>query len=343
MVRGFWGDIINSPYMSFGNEVDDPDDYMRFYKQVNFQNIYSNADVSEYNVQKIIFQMEELDEFEYRFERLRHILQDKYDDPSGKKPRPKKKREKLEKLLAEEEDSKVEDDAEKTTMASENKNEDGKSTSTNAPQQQLQEEEEETMIEEITDEQAEQIEKEQAEREAEEQRQKEEEEAQKKKAALEKKKKEAEDSNQIKDKDPMKGFDKAKQTIDLGDIPEGITEVKEENIGTRKLLQAFSFLNVKIHLLTDDLNKLYKKQKYQDYFDVGVLSINSADKMKEEDNKNIWKPGAKIHIETCDQLCILKKEQRQQYRDKVKEYAGQVGWKEMKSHYSHHMLYDVGK
>ena len=28
MVRGFWGDIINSPYMSFGNEVDDPDDYI---------------------------------------------------------------------------------------------------------------------------------------------------------------------------------------------------------------------------------------------------------------------------------------------------------------------------
>lgn len=115
MVRGFWGDIINSPYMSFGNEVDDPDDYMRFYKQVNFQNIYSNADVSEYNIQKFIFQMEELDEFEYRFERLRHILQDKYDDPSGKMPRPKRRRAKAK--LAE--DSKVEEEVDKTTMASE--------------------------------------------------------------------------------------------------------------------------------------------------------------------------------------------------------------------------------
>ena len=60
----------------------------------------------------------------------------------------------------------------------------------------------------------------------------------------------------------MKGFEKAKKTIDLGDIAEGITEVKKENEGTRKLLRGFEFLNVKIHLLTDDLNKLYQKQKY---------------------------------------------------------------------------------
>lgn len=50
MVRGFWGDIINSPYMSFGSIVDDPDDRKRFFKEVNFQTIYSNADVTEYNV-----------------------------------------------------------------------------------------------------------------------------------------------------------------------------------------------------------------------------------------------------------------------------------------------------
>jgi dynein assembly factor 3 len=50
MVRGFWGDIINSPYMSFGNDVDDPDDWKRFYKEINFQSIYSNVDISEYNV-----------------------------------------------------------------------------------------------------------------------------------------------------------------------------------------------------------------------------------------------------------------------------------------------------
>ena len=91
MVRGFWGDIINSPYLSFGCDVDDPDDRFRFFKHVNFQSVYSNSDITEYNVQKMIFQMEELDEFEYKFERLRHILGNKYDNPNGEKPRPKKK------------------------------------------------------------------------------------------------------------------------------------------------------------------------------------------------------------------------------------------------------------
>jgi len=35
-VRGFWGDIVNSPYLSFGMEVDDKDDKFRFFKHVNF-------------------------------------------------------------------------------------------------------------------------------------------------------------------------------------------------------------------------------------------------------------------------------------------------------------------
>ena len=111
MVRGFWGDIINSPYLSFGNEVEDPDDHMRFFKEINFQSIYTNADISEFNIQKIIFQTEELDEFEYRFERLRHILKDKFDDPTGKFiPRAKKRRKKLHAVKNKDIQSEPEDD-----------------------------------------------------------------------------------------------------------------------------------------------------------------------------------------------------------------------------------------
>lgn len=40
MVRGFWGDIINSPYITFGTEVEDAEDREKFFKQVNFQRIY---------------------------------------------------------------------------------------------------------------------------------------------------------------------------------------------------------------------------------------------------------------------------------------------------------------
>ena len=58
----------------------------------------------------------------------------------------------------------------------------------------------------------------------------------------------------------MKGLREAHDSqIDLGKITEGKTTVKDENIGTRKLLQGFEFLNIKIHLLSDTLDKIYTK------------------------------------------------------------------------------------
>lgn len=36
LVRGFWGDIINSPYIPFGIEVWDPEDKSKFFKKINF-------------------------------------------------------------------------------------------------------------------------------------------------------------------------------------------------------------------------------------------------------------------------------------------------------------------
>jgi len=36
-VRGFWGDIINSPFLAYGMEVSDPEARMRFFKKVNYQ------------------------------------------------------------------------------------------------------------------------------------------------------------------------------------------------------------------------------------------------------------------------------------------------------------------
>lgn len=57
MVRGFWGDIINSPLVPYGTEVDDEEHRMRFFKQVNYQSVYTCGDVSEYNVQRLIHKL----------------------------------------------------------------------------------------------------------------------------------------------------------------------------------------------------------------------------------------------------------------------------------------------
>lgn len=36
MVRGFWGDIINSPYIPFGVEVLSEADKEKFFRKINF-------------------------------------------------------------------------------------------------------------------------------------------------------------------------------------------------------------------------------------------------------------------------------------------------------------------
>lgn len=35
LVRGFWGDIINSPYIPFGIEVSNVDDKEKFFRKLN--------------------------------------------------------------------------------------------------------------------------------------------------------------------------------------------------------------------------------------------------------------------------------------------------------------------
>jgi dynein assembly factor 3 len=74
LVRGFWGDIVNSPFLSFGNEVFKEPERTRFYRQVNMQSVYSNCDISEYNVLSYITKLEDLVEYNYPFERLKHVM-----------------------------------------------------------------------------------------------------------------------------------------------------------------------------------------------------------------------------------------------------------------------------
>ncbi len=63
MVRGYWGDIINSPFISFGMEVWKEDDKEKFFRKINFQRIYCASDISEYNMQGYIYKLENLTEY----------------------------------------------------------------------------------------------------------------------------------------------------------------------------------------------------------------------------------------------------------------------------------------
>jgi len=49
MVRGFWGDILNSPYVPYGAEIESAEDREKFFKKINFQRIYVSSIFHNFN------------------------------------------------------------------------------------------------------------------------------------------------------------------------------------------------------------------------------------------------------------------------------------------------------
>jgi len=61
-------------------------------------------------------------------------------------------------------------------------------------------------------------------------------------------------------------------------------------------------------LLADkDINTYAGKRKYQGLFDIGVMSVHSADKIGVELTK-MFKDKAKVHCESADYLFVMKPE-----------------------------------
>ena len=93
-------------------------------------------------------------------------------------------------------------------------------------------------------------------------------------------------------------------------------------------------------MLTDDLTTIYKKSKYAKLFDVAALSLHSANGIGEDMNA-ILKEGAKVYVETVEMVVIMKEEQKAAFLTKAREKATQASWKEQKSIYSHHLLFQA--
>lgn len=250
-----------------------------------------------------------MEEFEYPFERLKHVLGEKKfaeTDPAfhKKKMEEEKKAEEL-----------------KEQSKKDKKKKKGK--------KQEAKEEEEPMIQEITEEEAQKIEEEKNQAECETNDEFLSEIAETKASTAEEVKKTLSGAGQ--------------KTINLLDIDEGKNTVTKENEGTRKLLDGFKRLNVKIHLLSDDLTKLHVKKQYNSLFDIGVLSMHSASNIDRGISK-LFKKDAKVHVETSDNLVILKKDQQAKFREMIEEKCQEAKWNKVpKYKYDHHMLYQVDK
>ena len=58
MVRGFWGDIVNSPYLGYGLELETRDEITYFYANNKIDYLRDSQDVTEYNLVKFLLRMD---------------------------------------------------------------------------------------------------------------------------------------------------------------------------------------------------------------------------------------------------------------------------------------------
>ena len=124
----------------------------------------------------------------------------------------------------------------------------------------------------------------------------------------------------------MEAQQKGAKSVNLNDLEEGLEGESKQEEGARQLLQGFLDANVKIHLLADqDITALNTKKRYQGLFDIGVLSINSANKIS-KDFTALFKHEAKVHVESADYIIVLKEDQRVEYRAKVIEKLAEADW-----------------
>ena len=123
MVRGFWGDIVNSPYLSYGLELETRDEITYFYANNKIDYLRDSQDVTEYNLVKFLLRMDHDEKYDFmkrekEKERLRKERIKKEEEEQEKKEKEeeeKKKKEeeknkkKLKSIKEEEEDEEEEE------------------------------------------------------------------------------------------------------------------------------------------------------------------------------------------------------------------------------------------
>ena len=65
MVRGFWGDIVNSPYIGYGLELETRDEITYFYANNKIQYLRDSQDVTEYNIIKMLLRLDHNGKYDF--------------------------------------------------------------------------------------------------------------------------------------------------------------------------------------------------------------------------------------------------------------------------------------
>ena len=287
MVRGFWGDIVNSPYLSYGLELETRDEITYFYANNKIDYLRDSQDVTEYNLVKFLLRMDHDEKYDF--------MKREKEKERLRKERIKKEEEEQEKKEKEEEERKKKEEEKKKKKL----------------KPIAEEEDEEGVI--CTDPVDYKKEKEKKEK------------VKKEKEKKEKEEKEKKDEGIIigKDEGIKEMTEKIAKSVDkksLGDTTEEslIKSIQnDQSYDTNELIQAFREVKFKIYLIGGDIEKnIYKKKKFKNYFDIILYGFHAKSKFNEM-QKSVLKPTSRLLFELNSYMASFEEKTRKEYRENL--------------------------
>ena len=291
MVRGYWGDIVNSPYLGYGLELETRDEITYFYANNKIDYLRDSQDVTEYNLVKFLLRMDH---------------DEKYDFMKREKEKERLRKERIKKEEEEEEKKEKEEEEKKK------KKEEEKKKKLNS----IKEEDEEECDDICTDlKKVEEREKEKKE--------KEEKKKDKEKEEKEKEEKEKKDEGIIigKEENIKQITEKLSKVVTNSNDTTEESLIKamenEKSYDTNELIQAFREVKFKIYLVGGEIEKnIYKKKKFKNYFDIILYGFHATSKFNEM-QKSVLKPTSRLLFELNSYMASFEEKTRKEYKENL--------------------------
>ena len=289
MVRGFWGDIVNSPYLGYGLELETRDEITYFYANNKIDYLRDSQDVTEYNLVKFLLRMDH---------------DEKYDFMKREKEKERLRKERI-KREEEEQERKEKEEEEKKKKEEENKKKKLKS---------IKEEDEDEEEEICTDSPETKLKK---------QKEKEQKEKEKEKEKEKDKDKEKEGVIIGKDESVKEMTEKLAKVVNESKSSDTTEEsiikamANEKEYDPNELIQAFREIKFKIYLVGGDIEKnIYKKKKFKNYFDIVLYGFHAKSKFNEM-QKSVLKPTSRLLFELNSYMASFEEKTRKEFKENL--------------------------
>ena len=297
MVRGYWGDIVNSPYLGYGLELETRDEITYFYANNKIDYLRDSQDVTEYNLVKFLLRMDH---------------DEKYDFMKREKEKERLRKERIKKEEEEEEKKEKEEEEKKK------KKEEEKKKKLNS----IKEEDEEECDDICTD----------LKKVEEREKQKKEKEEKKKEKEKEEKEKEKKDEGIIigKEENIKQITEKLSKVVTNSNDTTEESLIKamenEKSYDTNELIQAFREVKFKIYFIGNEIEKnIYKKKKFKNYFDIILYGFHATSKFNEM-QKSVLKPTSRLLFELNSYMASFEEKTRKEYKENLVKMCKKNGF-----------------